>query len=232
MLWNRHFLLVPFHIAQQAEQLDLQSINLKNSDNIEYFKSIIQLKLRTNGSFLMTKSNYQFRSRLVKFGLSLLVAIVGSLPFVIWSEAIQRLSLAGYIGLLVACLLTNATVFLPASGIAFTISASMILNPLYCAIVGGIGTACGELVSYYCGRVGKNIIEQTDIFLTIQKYVTKYGVISVLIFAFLPLPLFDFVGITAGATKMPLLKYILPCMIGKIMKMFMYVFIVGSYLRL
>lgn len=180
----------------------------------------------------MANYNYNFQSRLLKIGLAVLIAIVGSLPFLIWPEIIKKMSVAGYIGLLAACFLTNATVFLPASGIAFTISAATALNPVCCAIAGGIGTACGELVSYYCGRVGKNVIDKTDLFVTIQKYVNKYGIFTVWLLAFLPLPLFDLVGVTAGATKMSLPKYIIPCMIGKIMKMMVYVFIVGNYIRL
>ena len=141
-------------------------------------------------------------------------------------------AVAGYIGLFVACFLTNATVFLPASGIAFTISASTVLNPLFSTIIGGVGTACGELISYCCGRAGKNVVEDTPFLFRIQTYVQKYGVFTVWLFAFLPLPLFDLVGVTAGAGKMPLPKYIIPCMIGKVMKMMVYVFLVQRYLKI
>lgn len=171
-------------------------------------------------------------SRFLKIVLAVAVAVTGSLPFLLWSEIIKKLALAGYIGLFVACFLTNATVFLPASGIAFTISASTVLNPLFCTIIGGVGTACGELISYYCGRVGKHVVENTPLFSRIQTYVQKYGVLTVWLFAFLPLPLFDLVGVTAGAGKMPLPKYIIPCMIGKVMKMMVYVFLVQRYLKI
>ena len=168
----------------------------------------------------------------LKIMLAVAVAVTGSLPFLLWPEIIKKLAVAGYMGLFVACFLTNATVFLPASGIAFTISASTVLNPLFCTIIGGVGTACGELISYCCGRAGKNVVEDTPFLFRIQTYVQKYGVFTVWLFAFLPLPLFDLVGVTAGAGKMPLPKYIIPCMIGKVMKMMVYVFLVQRYLKI
>ena len=40
-----------------------------------------------------------------------------------------------------------------------------------------------------------------------------------LLFAFLPLPLFDLVGLACGAAKMPLRRYIPACFVGKLLKM-------------
>ena len=178
----------------------------------------------------MERANKSIYFYIKKIILVFAVAIGGSLPFILWPETIRGIATVGYIGLAVSCFLTNATLFLPAGGIAFTVSASTVLNPLYCTIVGGMGTACGELISYYCGRIGKIIIEKTELFFKVQKYVNKYGILTVWLFAFLPFPIFDLVGITAGASKMPLSKYLISCVVGKTMKMMMYVFLVRKFL--
>lgn len=157
--------------------------------------------------------------------LAVLVAIIGSVPFLIFRDEIQNVSAAGYLGLLGACFLTNATVFLPASGIAFTVSASTVLNPMLCCCIGGLGTALGELISFSCGRAGKRIVEKNQSFDRIKMYVVKHGFITVLVFAFLPLPIFDFVGVTAGASQMSVWKYLGACVIGKILKMILYVMV-------
>lgn len=180
----------------------------------------------------MKEADKTLMARALKIMAAFAVAAAGSLPFLLWPETIKRLSAAGYIGLTAACFLTNATVFLPASGIAFTVSAASVLNPLWCAAAGGIGTALGELVGYYCGRIGKKAVEETQLLCRIRKFLDKYGIMAVLLFAFLPLPLFDLVGVTAGAARMPLPKYFLSCAAGKILKMMMYVFLVQNYLNL
>ena len=173
----------------------------------------------------MRATNEMVRKSL-SFILAILVAIIGSIPFLIFKDEIQDVSLAGYLGLLCACILTNATVFLPASGIAFTVSASTVLNPLICCCIGGLGTALGELMSFFCGRAGKQLVEKRQIFSKIKLYVEKQGFIMVLLFAFLPFPIFDFVGVTAGASQMSIFKYFSACVIGKILKMILYVIVI------
>lgn len=162
----------------------------------------------------------------LSFLLAVLVVLIGSMPFLIFRNEIQNVSEAGYLGLLGSCFLTNATVFLPASGIAFTVSASTVLNPMICCCIGGLGTALGELVSFVCGRAGKKIVENRQIFNKIKMYIVKHGFITVLLFAFLPFPIFDFIGVTAGASQMSMWKYFGACIIGKILKMILYVIVV------
>lgn len=158
--------------------------------------------------------------------LAIAIAVLGSSPFIIWGKQIKELSSVGYFGLLIACFLTNATMFLPASGIAFTVSAATVLNPVICCLTGGIGTALGELTGYFCGLTGRRILHaQSTIFTKIQCGITNYGFYTVLLFAFLPFPVFDFVGVTAGVSKMSISKYLTACILGKTAKMCCYVLI-------
>ena len=163
--------------------------------------------------------------------LTILVALIGSVPFLIFRDEIQNVSAAGYLGLLGACFFTNATVFLPASGIAFTLSASTVLNPVMCCCMGGLGTALGELISFFCGRAGKRIVEKGQLLGKIELYFVKHGFVTVLLFAFLPFPIFDLVGVTAGASKMPIWKYFGACVIGKSLKMMLYVITIHKLYR-
>lgn len=132
-----------------------------------------------------------------------------------------QLALLGYGGLFAACLAANSTVLLPASSTLFTASASMALDPVLCCLIGAAGAAAGEQVSYWCGRTGAKAAAGTgsrkaDRFAAL---VERYGALAVLAFAFLPLPLFDLVGLACGAAKMPLHRYIPACFVGKLLKM-------------
>lgn len=153
----------------------------------------------------------------------LFVVLLGSSPFLLFRDEVKNMAAAGYAGLTAACFLTNATVFLPASGIAFTVSASTVLNPYICSLCGGVGTALGELVSYTCGRVGKQLVEDNKLYRKMQEYIMKHGFLTVLLFAFLPFPIFDFVGVAAGVGKMNIAKYTTACILGKTLKMVCYV---------
>lgn len=191
----------------------------------------------------MTKEILRKKTRMMKImtkfirnvGSVLLVisiACIGSVPFFIFKEDIQNLSVAGYAGLFMACFLTNATIFLPASGIAFTISASAVLSPGICCCIGGMGTALGELISFYCGRIGKTAAGNRIILEKAKKYVMRNGFAIVSLFAFLPVPGFDLIGIAAGAGRMPVYKYLSACLIGKTLKMFLFVFVLQEICKI
>lgn len=170
------------------------------------------------------------KNKLVSFMLAILVLTAGTLPFLLFREQLQQLSAVGYIGLFLACLATNASVFLPANGIAFTVAASAALDPLLCAIVGGLGTACGEVVGYFIGRCGHAQIEDRQSFQRVAEALDRYGNWAIFILAFLPLPLFDLIGIAAGTAGLRLLRFFLVCCIGKIGKMLLYVFVIQHFL--
>ncbi len=176
-------------------------------------------------NIMKNENNKKIMSKIKYLCLAVLVAVIGSLPFILFSDYIRRMSAIGYIGLFISTLLTNASVLLPASGIAFTVSAAMVLEPWICVLIGGLGTALGELVSYFCGRSGMKFAENSPLSLKLQHYLSKYGVITVFIFALLPLPLFDIVGIACGASKISMIKYMIACFLGKTIKLSIYVFL-------
>ena len=170
------------------------------------------------------------KSKLASSVLALLVLAAGTLPFLLFREQLQQLSALGYIGLFFSCLATNASVFLPANGIAFTIAASAALDPLLCAVVGGLGTACGEVVGYFIGLCGHAQLEDRQSFQKVAEALDRYGNWAIFMLAFLPLPLFDLIGIAAGTAGLRLPRFFLVCCIGKISKMLFYVFVIQQFL--
>lgn len=179
----------------------------------------------------MNTKNKVFK-KIGSVALALLVAVIGALPYLLFKNQIQQMAGLGYAGLFVACLLTNASICLPASGIAFTLAASTALNPLLCALVGGLGTAVGELVGYILGRLGRSSVSNTELFAKVENGLNRYGYWAVFCFAFLPLPVFDLVGVAAGTAKLPAIRFFIVCVLGKILKMVLYVFVLSRYIPL
>ncbi|MCJ7626574.1 MAG: VTT domain-containing protein, partial [Anaerolineaceae bacterium] len=50
----------------------------------------------------------------------------------------------------------------------------------------------------------------------------KFGDLTILVLALIPNPLFDMAGITAGALKMPISRFLIWCCLGKILKMLVF----------
>ena len=121
-----------------------------------------------------------------------------------------------------ACVASTATILLPAPGILVVLQYAQLLNPLIVVLIGGLGTSFGELLGYLLGRKGNDILV-IDSNNRILRLFNRNPAIGVFIFSFLPLPLFDIVGICAGVSRMNPIKFWLTCLAGKTLKMGAYV---------
>lgn len=139
-------------------------------------------------------------------------------------DRIQTLQAYGYPGIFLLSILSNATILVPVPGVVFTSAMGAIFNPLFVSIAAGTGAAIGELSGYLAGFSGQAIVEKSARYEKVAQWMTKYGDITILVLAFIPNPLFDLAGLLAGILKMPLWKFLVFCMIGKILKMMLFAY--------
>jgi uncharacterized membrane protein YdjX (TVP38/TMEM64 family) len=158
-----------------------------------------------------------------------LLAVVGITVY-IYSirDHVQDFAALGYPGIFLITLLANATVFLPAPGVAVVFAMGSIFNPLGIALAAGTGGALGELTGYLAGFSGQAVVEKTELFSRIQPWVQKFGGWAILFFSAIPNPFFDVAGMAAGISKMSIWKFLLFCWIGQIIKMAMFAY-AGAY---
>jgi uncharacterized membrane protein YdjX (TVP38/TMEM64 family) len=123
----------------------------------------------------------------------------------------------GYAGVFIISLVSAATIFVPAPGLALSASTALVLNPLLIGIVGGFGAAIGELTGYLVGK-GAVDIKHKDLLASYKGYIEKYGLYAIIVFAAIPNPLFDIVGIAAGALRIPPGRFFLAALLGNVIK--------------
>ena len=154
-----------------------------------------------------------------------LLAVVG-ITIYIYSirDHVKDFAAYGYPGIFLITLFANATVFLPAPGVAVVFAMGSIFNPLGIALAAGTGGALGELTGYLAGFSGQAVVEKTDLFNRIQPWVRKYGGWAILVFSAIPNPFFDIAGVAAGVSKMSFWKFLFFCWIGQIIKMAMFAY--------
>lgn len=159
------------------------------------------------------------------------IGLIFALPYFVFKEKIQSMSTIGYIGLFISCFISNLSILLPTSSTIIVVAAALTLNPWICIIVGGIGTAFGEQASYLCGLVGSSGFDKEES--KGKKYALRWfekrPFPTVFLFAFVPLPVFDIVGIIAGTKKMKWWKYTLAAVLGKTLK-FLFVIVSLFYI--
>ncbi len=93
-----------------------------------------------------------------------------------------------------------------------------LFNPFLLALSGGVGSAVGEFVGYLLGYFGRKVINenQQKKMNYILKLFTKYGAITIFLFALTPLP-DDLLFIPLGIMRYNFVKAFIPCFMGKIL---------------
>ena len=158
-----------------------------------------------------------------------LAAVIGITVY-IYSirERVDEFAAYGYPGIFLIMMMANATVILPAPGVAVVFAMGNVFNPMLVALAAGTGGAIGELSGYLAGFSGQAVVENTQAYSRVQPWVQKYGVWAILVLSAIPNPFFDLAGIAAGVAKIPTWKFLLFCWVGQLIKMAMFAY-AGAY---
>jgi membrane protein YqaA with SNARE-associated domain len=161
--------------------------------------------------------------------LAVLVAVLISIAiFVLRSKIdIEQLKPYRYIGIFVISFLAYATVLLPAPGAAFVFSIGAAFkdvpfNTVRIALAAGSGAALGEFFGYLAGLGGQAVLENQRFYRKFTGWMEKRGAVTIFLLSALPNPLFDLVGLVAGALRMSPWKFLFWCWAGETLKMLVF----------
>lgn len=162
-----------------------------------------------------------------------IVALTAALVYLLWIlESHFRVPMSQYASLaylivFIATFFTSCTIVFPAPGIVVVMAAASMWNPVIVALVASVGGSLGEITGYYAGYVGKKIIinEHQKTYNRAVSWMNRYGIWAIIVFAMIPVLVFDLVGLAAGALKFPLWKFMLACWAGRIPRAFVEAYI-------
>ena len=152
---------------------------------------------------MIVRKNYIKKTLSIILGI--IFAVIISLPYILFRTQVQDMYLLGYFGVFLSCLISNASIMLPTSSTIIVVVASSTLNPWICALLGGVG------------RLSVTGIKEFNN-IKIRDFLTKHEFLTIFVFAFIPLPIFDVIGLACGAAKTNWLKYTLAVTSGKLLK--------------
>lgn len=157
-----------------------------------------------------------------KSAFAILAAVIATALAFLLAPYLEQLQELGYAGAFIIALVANASVLLPAPGWAIIIAMGRVLDPVPLALAAGLGSGLGELSGYALGHGGSGALgaERLKQFREQKEWVKKYDAAAIFVLAALPNPLFDLAGIAAGAIRMPLWRFLFPCVLGKVVKTF------------
>ncbi|PKB60843.1 MAG: hypothetical protein BZY65_00130 [SAR202 cluster bacterium Ae2-Chloro-G2] len=138
---------------------------------------------------------------------------VGGASNVSWWKAL------GYPGVFLLSLLASGGMVFPIPSLAATCGAAGLeLNLFAVGILSGLGEAIGELSGYAIGYGGRSVIQGRKLYIRVRHWMRRWGMPIILVVSIIPNPVFDFVGIAAGALRYPIKRFLLIVWVGKTAK--------------
>jgi uncharacterized membrane protein YdjX (TVP38/TMEM64 family) len=150
---------------------------------------------------------------------AVLLVVVLSIGIFALRAEVERWANYGYLGIFLASVLANGTILLPAPGVALVAAMGGVLNPLLVSLAAGFGASIGELVGYMAGFGGQLVVERIALYERLLGWMRQYGSLTIFILAAVPNPFFDLAGMAAGSLGVPVQRFFVWCLLGKIVKM-------------
>jgi membrane protein YqaA with SNARE-associated domain len=169
--------------------------------------------------------------------LILVVAVMTAFAFAFFyfQVEVSRLKDYGYAGVFLISFIGAASMILPTPALASVIGGGAILNSylgipafIFVGVVAGLAEALGEFTGYAAGYGGRIMFEERPEYMRLQGWMERHGVITMFVMSIIPNPLFDVAGAAAGVVRMPLGRFFLSVLAGKIIKD-MYVAALGDF---
>ena len=149
--------------------------------------------------------------------LTVLLVIAITVLLFIYRDEVSELGEYGYLGAFLVSLVGNATIILPMPSFLILMALGASFNPALVGLSGGLGGTIGEMTCYLLGYSGRGIVQNKRIYDMAVRWLQKWGVWVVFIFAVTPAP-FDVMGMVAGLLRFPFWKFFIATLFGKMIK--------------
>ena len=159
----------------------------------------------------------------ITYGFYVLVAYIAAR----FNIQIQQYAATAYLIVFLVTLVSCAGLFVPVYihvaimiTVAKAVTAVSPWAPVLVALAATTGGALGEMTGYYAGYLGKRIaqVENLPGYQRLVGWMERHGMLAIYLMSLQPILPFDVAGLVAGAARMPLWKFLLPCWGGRFPK--------------
>ncbi len=148
-----------------------------------------------------------------------------AVAFFYFSADTSNLKSWGYAGVFLINLVGSASILLLSPAAASVFGGGALLDDLlgvpafvWVGLIAGLGEAIGEFSGYAAGYGGGIVFENRPEYKRIHRWMERRGTLSMFLLSVFPNPLFDLAGVAAGAVRMPIRRFFLAVLGGKIIK--------------
>jgi len=153
----------------------------------------------------------------LSFGLTYLIQYL----MAYFNIPIDRFATTAYLVVFGVTLASNAAILVPVYiHVSIMMAAAQYWDPVLIALAASVAGALGEMTGYYAGYWGKRIahLENAPGYDRLVGWMERYGPWGIFLISLQPILPFDIAGLLAGASKLPVWKFLLPCWAGRFIK--------------
>ena len=130
----------------------------------------------------------------------------------------------GYGAVALSALVASAGLVIPVPALATACATAIFLSPFLVGIIAGTAEAAGEMSGYYLGYTGRDVLSRSRIYHRLENWMRRRGWLLLFLVSVVPNPIFDIVGIAAGALRYPILGFLAVVWAGKVLKFLLFAY--------
>ena len=150
--------------------------------------------------------------------LAVLLAVLAAIGAAFLLGGRLSLGQAGYGGVALAALVGSASFVLPVPTLGALCVISVSLNPLFLGLIAGAAESVGELTGYFLGYSGRGVVSRITLYHRFEGWMRRRGWVPLLLVSLVPNPIFDVLGLAAGALRYPIWSFLGVVWVGKTVK--------------
>lgn len=155
-------------------------------------------------------------------GSVFLLSISLSTVFFVYRDFFKDASSLGLLGLFVVNFISSATFFVSGPAFLTIITGGELYSPVLVAIVASLGASLGDMLGFAFGHSGRRLtkkkLDRHKTIRFLEKHFHRHGALIVFIFAIVPNPFFDAIGILAGVLNYPPIRFFVIMLIGRFIR--------------
>jgi len=163
------------------------------------------------------RGRFWTRERFLQIGAIVLTVTLCACILIFYDHIIE-FKQYGYIGLFLISILSSSSIVLPIPGWFIIATMGSVLNPILVGIISAVGGTIGEMTGYMLGYGGRIAVHESPMYCRIERWMKKWGTLTIFALALIPNPLFDIAGAAAGVLRFPVWKFLLAGAVGRIPK--------------
>ena len=160
----------------------------------------------------------QWRSGAVQVRLGILAAVLLAMLAAFLLRDHLGVAQVGYGGIALASLIASAGLIIPVPAVGAVCAGGLFLNPLYVGLIAGTCETVGELTGYLLGYTGRDMVTKSRLYSRWEPWIQRRGWLPLFVLSLVPNPIFDVVGIAAGALRYPVWGFLGVVWVGKTLK--------------